>query len=359
MNYRIATILAEKSLGTKTTETIPLNVQDPISRIEIGWRPRLLNNAMLAALAVGISKVELIDGSDVLHSLSGRQNQALCLYDRRVPTMNDGNLISGSYQYATLGIDFGRFLYDPELAFDPTKFRNPQLKITHDSTLLGADTSTHSLEVFAHLFDERAISPVGFLTAREHFVWTPSGNNVTQEADLPTDMPIRQILLQPYFTGKAPTSVVDYFKLSEDNDKRIPLDLELTSYCKRMRGSWKTLEEVISDYVDSGGSYDKYVAPTSEFTVVSGLPHTGMTVTLDTYVNGGFVRLISNNTAMLVAIAHGYLPHHCIQFPFGRQDMIDDWYDVTRVGSLKAKMVSATTETTALVGLILQQLRRY
>ncbi len=359
MNYRIAEVLSNKSLGTATTETIPINLQDPISRLEIVWKPRLLNNAMSAALAVGISKIELIDGSDVLHSLSGRQNQAVCLYDRRVATLNNGNLIAGSYQQATMGIDFGRFLYDPELAFDPTKFRNPQLKITHDSTLLSADTSTHSLEVFAHVFDEKVISPVGFLSAREHYSYTPASNNAYEHIDLPTDMAIRQMLLQPYFAGKAPTSVVDYFKLSEDNDKRIPFDLELTSYVRRMRGQWSVLEEALSDYVDSGGSYDKYVTPTDEFTVVSGLPHTGMTATLDTYTNGGFVRLISDNTAMLVAMAHGYLPHHCIQFPFGRQDQIDDWYDVTKVGSIRARSQSATTETTAVVALILQQLRRY
>ena len=36
-----------------------------------------------------------------------------------------------------------------------------------------------------------------------------------------------------------------------------------------------------------------------------------------------------------------------------------DWYDVTRLGSLRATLLSATTETTALVSVILQQLRRY
>ena len=96
MNYRYATILAEKSLSTKGTETIPINIQDPISRLEIGWHPTLNDNAMLAALAVGISKIELVDGSDVLHSLNGRANQALCIYDRRVPTMNHGELIDGA-----------------------------------------------------------------------------------------------------------------------------------------------------------------------------------------------------------------------------------------------------------------------
>ncbi len=96
MNYRQATILAEKTLGTATTLTVPINLQDPISRIDLLYKPTLVSSGMLAALAVNISKIELVDGSDALHSLNGRQNQALCIYDRKVPTMNSGVLSGGT-----------------------------------------------------------------------------------------------------------------------------------------------------------------------------------------------------------------------------------------------------------------------
>jgi len=161
MNYRYATVLPEYTLGAPGTYTVDLNVQDPISRLELGWKVTLANSLMLDALAACITKIELVDGSDVLHSLSGKQNQALCIYDRRCPTMNNAILGVGDPAHAGFGIDFGRYLYDPELAFDPTRFRNPQLKITHNRALVGADTSTHSIQIMAHLFDEKVINPDG------------------------------------------------------------------------------------------------------------------------------------------------------------------------------------------------------
>lgn len=359
MNYRYATVLAEKSLGSAGTETIDIDVQDPISRLEIGWRPTLADTAMIAALAAGISKIELVSGSEVLHSLNGRENQALCIYDRRVPTMNHAELINGADAYATFGIDFGRYLYDPVLAFDPKKFKNPQLKITHDRTAIGASTSTHLLEVFAHLFDEKQISPIGFLMAKEHYSYTPAAENAYEYIDLPTDYPIRQLLLRNYRSGKDPHDVADYFRLSEDNDKRIPIDCELEAYIRRMKGVWQLLTEGCVEYSHTAGTYDKYVTPTDHMTAYyASAIADGFTYLAD-YIHGGFVQRIASVSQMSVGFVSGYLPHHCIQFPFGIQSDLEDWYDVTKLGSLKARIQSAAQYSGAVISIILQQLRRY
>jgi len=361
MNYRYATVLAEKALAGAGTETIDLNLQDPISRIEIGYHVTLADTAMLAALVSPIIKVELVDGSDVLHSLSGVENQALCIYDRRVPTMNHAELIMGADCYATLGIDFGRFLYDPELAFDPTKFRNPQLKITHNRLLVGATTATHLIEVFAHCFDEKVISPVGFLMSKEHKAYTLGAAAAYEYTDLPTDFPIRQMIIRAYLTQEGPKNIVDTIKLSEDNDKRIPIDCGLEAYIRRMKGVWPLLQEGCTEYGHGAGTYDKYVTPTDHMTAYMGMGIGGTNVPyLGDYIKGGFVqRLCSVGAMMVLGFVTGYLPHHCIQFPFGRQDDLDDWYDVTKVGSLKLRLLSKAAGSGGTVGVILQQLRRY
>jgi len=358
MNYRLATVLAEKSLSTTGTETIDINLKDPISRIEIGHHITLGDVAMVAALAAAITKVELVDGSDVLHSLSGRENQALCIYDRRVPTMNHGELNYGADLYATLGIDFGRFLYDPELAFDPKMFRNPQLKITHDYTQLSANSSTHLLEVFAHLFDEKPISPIGFLMAKNHYTYTPAANNAFEYIDLPTDLPIRQLLLRGYQAGQDPHDVCDGFKLSEDNDKRIPIDLELEAYIRRMKGVWLPVQESWAEY--ASGGYHKYITSTDHMTIVQATSIEPLSDPLiGGYVKGGYVELNANSGHMAWYSSIGYLPHHCIQFPFGLQGDLNDWYDVTKLGSLRARVQAAAQFSGAEISIILQQLRRY
>lgn len=361
MNYRYATILAEKDLGAAGTEVIDIDVKDPISRLEIGWRPTLADTAMLAALAAGITKIELVDGSDVLHSMNGRENQALCIYDRRVPTMNHAELINGADAYATFGIDFGRHLWDTELAFVPTNFRNPQLKITHNRAAIGASTSTHKLEVHAHCFDEKLITPIGFLVARNIYTYTPTAEDAYEYIDLPTDYPIRQLLLRNYASGQDPHDVADYFRLDEDNLKRIPIDVELEAYIRRMKGVWQLLQEGCTEYNDPGGTYDKYVTPTDHMTAYFSQMVGGVyTPGLDDYIKGGYVqRICSDATGMQLGFVCGYLPHHCIQFPFGLQDDLNDWYDVTKLGSLRARVQSAAQYSGAEISIILQQLRRY
>jgi len=363
MNYRYATILAEVDLGAAGTKVIDLNIQDPISRLEISYRPKLADMAMLRALADNITKVELVDGSDVLHSLDGCENQAVLLYDRRVKTLNSAMLWNGAYSDALLGIDFGRYLYDPELAFDPTKFRNPQLKISHDRARIGATTTNHNLEIFARCFDEKAISPIGFLMAKEHYSCVIAADNAFEYVDLPTDHPIRQMLVRGWHTRIDPTDVVDHLRLSEDNDKRIPFDCNLEFYVNRMKGEWQILQEGLIEYIDPGESYNKFVTPTDEFTTYlancqAGAQNLGYTDN----IRGGYVRRINSGggTVGSVGIVTGYLPHHCIQIPFGNQQDLNDWYDVTRLGSLRARLQAAANfGSGSEISIILQQLRRY
>lgn len=361
MNYRIASILAEKSLGTAQTETIDLNIQDPISRIDIQYKPFLASSAMLAALPVNITKIELVDGSEVLHSLEGRQNQALCLYDRRAPTLNSSVTSGGVEAAAIMGIDFGRFLYDPQLAFVPTKFRNPQLKITHDRALVDAACTTHTLEVNAHVFDEKVITPIGFLVAKGHVSYVAASEGAKEDLDLPLDAALRQIIVRGWHTGVSPLTVFTHFRLSEDNDKRIPYDVEADDYCLCMKGIWAAIEETMADYTNDNGDYYKYVTPTDHWVSVAAIPN-GVDNPIKTEggSQGGYVHWECLNTAWSTAIVRGYLPHHCIQFPFGNQQDLDDWYDVTRLGSLKARITSGSNYGAGSeIQLITQQLRRY
>lgn len=361
MKYRLASIQAEYALSTTTTEVIPINIQDPISRIEILWKPTLYSSAMLAALAVGISKIELVDGSDALHSLNGRQNQALCIYDRRVPTMNSGVLSGGTQAFCGLGIDFGRFLYDPMLAFDPTKFRNPQLKITHDITLVDAGATVHTLEVFAHVFDEKVISPIGFLSATEHVSYIAATAAAKKDLDLPVDLVLRQLIIRGWHTGVDPKTVVAHLELIEDGGKRVPIDVEIDDYIERMKGVWPRVVDGVSDYVDNGGTYYKYVTPTDHWVSVTALPVGINTVTqLAAGAQGGYVQWQNVNTCWNTGLASGYLPHHCIQFPFGNPQDLDDWFDAPSLNSLKARTTAGTNVGAgSQIELIIQQLRRY
>ena len=56
----------------------------------------------------------------------------------------------------------------------------------------------------------------------------------------------------------------------------------------------------------------------------------------------------------------GWCPHGAIEIPFGLQDDPADWYDVTKLGSLRLDILSKSGRTSAdTVQIFLQQLRKY
>lgn len=362
MNYRKAFILAEKAIGTTATETMDIRIQKPISRITIAWRVTKGQHIMTAHPAGDMLKIELVDGSDVLHSLDGYINQALCIYDRKVPTMCNGQHIAPIYEYSWYGIDFGRYLYDPLLAFDPTRFVNPQLKITHNRAICDSAATAAHLEVIAECFDEKVISPIGFLMSKEHYKYTPSTVGTYQYIDLPTDYPYRQLLIRPFEIKYDSTQTILAAKLDEDNDSKIPFDFDLEDYNRMNRGVDLMVSEPCVGYVGGDellGVY--YLTPTDTLNAIIGQGHgaAGCLIGVTTHPRGGWVNVRSNDTNMFVGMAQGWIPNHTIRFPFGLQNEIDDWYDVTKVENLRLRLQAGTRGSSGTCQVAIQQLRKY
>ena len=133
MNYRLATILARENHTSDITKVIDLNLSDPVSQIIVIYEPLSASGVdPVAHPAKCISKIELIDGSDVLFSLSGTRAQAVDWYHRKQEPANICLYLNGNASEMVYILNFGRHLWDPLYAFDPKKFINPQLKITID-----------------------------------------------------------------------------------------------------------------------------------------------------------------------------------------------------------------------------------
>jgi len=359
MKYRVAKILAEESLSAAGTKTIDLNVTEPISRIDLRYQITKSKQAMDGPPAKDITKIELVDGSDVLHTLSGYENQALCIYDRRVPTMNHGQVINANSQRSIYGIDFGRFLWDPMFAFLPGNFKNPQLKVTYNTILSDTGATTPLLEVIAHIFDEKAVSPAGFLMSKEIYSATSPASTTFAYVDLPTDYPIRQILLRGYEDAYEPWQAILEARLDEDNLKRIPFDWDIEQYYQVMKGVWPVVEEALIAEEPAAGTVF-YVTPTDYWCQVIGISRSSNASVFSTGLNrGGKATVICSLSTTFSAIARGYLPNHCIQFPFGLQDEPDDWYDVTKKGSVQLRVRGGLRGGNTSFQVVLQQLRKY
>lgn len=358
MNYRIAKILSPEDLGAAGTKVIDINVKDIISRIDIIFRTKNAATSFTDHPAANITKIELVDGSDVLFSLTGREAQALNFYDRGQPVDNHMTGTNGEWMRAVFGLDFGKYLHDPVNAFDPTKFTNPQLKITYDQDVASAAADDNYMTVLAHLFDELKPTPTGFLMSKQVYSYTPAANSY-EYIDLPTDHPVRKLLIGSHQEERTFTQMVAELKLSEDNDKRVPFDMTGDELFWLMKQTYP--EYIENVYMTISNSDTAFRVTPSEDAVITGIIVNALQMLYLYFQNGGLAQGCTETDPRTVyMICKGYIPHGVASIPFGMPDVPGNWYDVTKVGSLILRLKAGPTLGTApTVEVITQQLRSY
>jgi len=360
MNYRTTQVLAPIDVTTAGTKVIDIDVTKPISRLIVRWRTTKALDYLTAGFPADITKIELVDGARRLMSLNGYELQALNYYNHPVCQLDNGNMLVACYTETFFLIDFGRFLWDELLAFDPTKFVNPQLRITHNESLSDTSCTDNNLEVTAELFDEKVISPIGFLGAVEHYAYTPSAADAYNSIELPDDRQIRQILVRAYQDAYEPWYNIDEMRLDENMLEHVIYDeLDLELYANRMKSVspnlyWKgVLNSITSERVF-------YVPMTGYFPMLALTGHGtagNLTITIDD-LRGGKIGCTSSATGEFGIIASGFLPWHTYQFPTGNPQDIEDWWNPA--GKKPRLRLRAGTGGNSVTGqVVLEQLHRY
>jgi len=332
MKHRIATQVEAWNSSAAGTRIIDLNQVNPISRITVQMKATNSDGAAVGHPALMVTKMEVVDGSDVLFALSGTEAQALNYYDQGIMPHNVLNYIDTAIAIATFHIDFGRHLWDEALALDPKKFKNLQLKITYNDGLGGCASVASTMSVYAYLFDEETITPRGFLMSKEQYTYTQVAT-AHEYIQLPTDFDIRKLIIQSLYADKQPWEQYNRIKISEDNDRRIPINnLRTSDLLKLYKNDVRVQEDLLLALVSTPDTF--YVAATYD-TVATG---TGMVVTdaaiasVQSY--GGTIGIIGTNTQQHEWHVTGMAPHGCLSIPFGEQDKIEDWYVVKPINEL-------------------------
>ncbi|KKK87426.1 hypothetical protein LCGC14_2753360 [marine sediment metagenome] len=358
MKYRQAVIQDTVTLTDNKTDTYDINIQDPISSIILGFEfSKTATIPQLHPMA-SITKIEIVDGSDVLFSLDGYEAEALDWYN------NGGKLRSNYDMYLStngpsrfVGINFGRYLWDPEYAFDPKMFTNPQLRITLDIDAWAASGNYIYLTAWANLFDEAPVSLKGFLMSKEIKQYTMA-STVHEYTDLPTDHPYEGIYFRPYLLGTEPNAAVSNIKISEDQDKKIPFDLGGQDIVRTLLAEYPEIAETAFVDITVATKYF-YCMATTRVTAV-GAPWKALAVDGgDTFYNGdgGRLDMIAKATSGNCQIhVRGFVPHCVYKLPCGIHNDPSTYWDVRNIGSLRADITGGA----AAQGFIfLQQLRPY
>ncbi len=357
MNYRHAVLLGESDLGGTGTKIIDNFGSDPISRISLVFRPVGGSNSPVAHPAASVSKIELVDGSDALFSLTGYQCQGINIMRSPKTKPNVIHFFTGGTPQTEFNLDFGRYLWDDQLAFDPKKFTNPQLKFTYDEDAWDASCTSHGFSVHAHVFAQKSISPMGFLMSKEVKAYTPvSGAN--EYTNLPTDFPHRALFVQGFCSGGGLRAIVREVKLDEDNDKRIIIDGDVDILRNYLDEMWGDAVDILVATV-AAGSKTYFITPHNHCSV-AGITDADAKTIAGKDLSGGKFWATAEAAGLANFTIRGKNPHGMMGVPFGDQMDIDDWYDVSSIKKLRLRIIGGPNSSSSYTNrIVCEQLRTY
>ena len=343
-----------RSETTNTTRTIDINVATPISRIVIRMKGTNTNSTPVGHPANMISKIELIDGSDVLYSLSGVQAGAVNFIENSELPFYVCEYENAIQVCATAQINFGRKLWDKEFALDPSRYKNLQLKITNAVASGGSSAGTCTLAVFAYLFEDSPPIPRGFLMTKELKSYTVVSAQ-HEYTELPDDYPFRFVILQSYENAKAPNTMFGNLKFTIDTDRQVLLnDISMTEYLKAHVPMDKVEEEfaglgdaAVSDHYQAS-TYDNY----------------GVAIGRSSADTSLYVEQPSGNQIGVFGTGpHSFVCYEVGYCAFGAMDLLmadkmdpDSWLDAKGTMSVKLDITGGASGTAYIIS---QQARTY
>lgn len=360
MNYRQAELLATKQITTAGTEPITLAGLDCISRLMVVGE--LINNGNDPTnhpLAT-IKTIEVVDGSEVIASLSGYGAQALAYYDTGKMPHNELNYEDNAYARVFVPINFGRWLYDTELNLDPSKFKNLQLRIEHDYSLGGSSPDDAYLRVFADMFDEKVPSPAGYLQSKEIFSFTPVAG-APEYVGLPVDNDIRKIIVMNVNDDEEPDIEFESVKIDEEKGKHVLVDCLTMDLIRTSSLVYDRFTEYLSGHLVATTADEFWLSACKDIQV-GGLCDANDAILTFNWTGGRSRSFYGSAATYFGAIVSGRCPHGAVPILFGDQKDTGDWWKMSSVGEARLKLTPRATpaiNTDKTTDVIVQSLQRY
>jgi len=358
MNYRWSEILSAETFTAAGTKVIDIKLADPVTRLSILMKLTNNGNTPTDHPAKAIKKVELVDGSDILASLTGKEMQALTYYAHGFQPYQNLIYLNNIMAIVEFDLLFGRFLYDPEFALNTSKFRNPQLKITHDLSLGGSAPDAMELRVRADVFDNKIVDPAAFLMSKEIMSYTLVAS-ANEYIDLPTDYPIRMLMLSSRSATKAPYEQFNQIKLTEDQDKKTVLEGYTSDFQKVLAGNYPLWQDLIYGTCSAAG-VAHFITPTFDAYPSLASEGSGVAVGQAAFTNGGTKTIHGASSVNFMGIFTGRCPHGALPIPMGDLKEPSDWWDVSQLANARLKITAGSScDTTPSMNIIAQQARPY
>ena len=283
-----------------------------------------------------VSKLEVVDGSDVLYSLSGRQVKALNFFENNHLPHHFYSQVGGGVIEDAFYMNFGRFLGDREYYLDPRKFTNPQIRLSSAFTVsatAGIATGSGRLTVILRVIDEGAPASKGFITNKEVYNWTTLASG-DEHITLPRDRAYKSILLSALETLTEPQIDITNLKLSIDNDKWIPYNLPSVDILARNLQDYGWCEEICRLLPDTSRDWlSNIFKPGGAWACEAGA--TAKAIATVVTAERVTAAMTTGETGEVKILVRGYSPHSCFYLPFGDGIEVGDYFDPKGVAAME------------------------
>lgn len=351
MRLRDVYLLNAQSLNDSDTVTVNLAGVGKILYLDIRYSDKNGTTSNTVCRLNGmVSKMQVVDGSRVIQSLSMREAQTRNAFMyRNMPFQllsEDDDIVI--VEQAML--DFRRYVDDVQFYLDTSMYQNPQLQLTHALTVsatAGFVTGQGTVTVIARVIDSGAPSRLGTVSAKEvdSFATAASGDHNT---DLPIDFPTAAIIVQDPVDANTPDNYLSNFKLTVDIDNFIPVNVSYTDllrhnllkygeFWQRIDALEDTSATLLGDlyYRTRGWSAPVGATALSHITAVAG--------------NQVSMVMTTGGTVPLGAQLQGQAPHASVIYEFGDGHSPDQIFSPQGVTKFQLKLTQANTGATAKV----------
>lgn len=345
MKIRDVVLQDEYAVNDDGTWTFNVNLVDPVTEFKIWFEATNHATAPVADSPIPrvVQEVAVIDGSEVIASMNGEEAVALYGLEYGEFPYQHNSYEASDDQRACIPITFGRSLTDPEWIFDPTRFRNPQIRVTWDLTAINAigangfATGTGNISVWAKVMEEGA-NPRGYLMSKEikEFSTAAAGDEVTY---LPTDFPLRKLLVRAYESGVDMATSITNLKLSQDEDKFVAWDLEADEFIWLMHNWFEPIDRYSWDMANDGAVVEHFMGHEPWGVGTAGIAD--LIFGMIAIANGQYtVESIDNAGASVdpgtfKVKFSSRTPFNSFAYPFGDQNDAADWLQVRDIGNLR------------------------
>jgi len=323
------------SLPDAGTHLEDINIKDPIMDFFIAFEATngATSNVENSMIDV-VDSIEVVDGSDVLWALDSEEILANQFYHYKESQQLGIDESPDVVQRTVFKIPFGIGRMHPDVAFDPTRFANPQLTLEWDLANVraaGADgfvTGSLDVTIMADVIEQAPKRPDGYLMTKEITEYETAVGE--ERVELPTDYAYRTMYVRLFEDAKDPETYLTKAEHSINEQKYRPFDIYMDDWTEWLKEWYGYFHMSAWYFLAITATEDRNPYLRANMGVSLEAPTAATDIQLDSLANALINMTGANAAAELIhAKVHGSLPFGTWAWPYGDPENPEEWLNLS------------------------------